>query len=263
MLRNSTKNGSKNFYVHHKLLKLPSNHIHIWRPFPVVSRVTLSNPSFQILILKKQLEIYLLFQKSLKKGGDNFYFHLHTFDESKKSFSCLESHSCHGLVNPSTPTFGNISLTETMSVMFLLLGNSLKNDCKNLYLYSKPFKLTFQSSSHLASVSWCCLVTLSTHTFPNINLTKAMTNLLTVCKITEKDYDDLDFHSCIFKMSYKSFFFSQGTFSSWSCKFVYPNFWQYQSDRNRHRFNCWFEIKSKMASRISICILNPLKLPTR
>ena len=34
-----------------------------------------------------------------------------------------------------------------------------------------------------------------------------MTNLLTVCKITEKDYDDLDFHSCIFKMSYKSFFF--------------------------------------------------------
>ena len=169
MLRNSTKNGSKNFYVHHKPLKLPSNHIHIWRPFPVVSRVTLSNPSFQILILKKQLEIYLLFQKSLKKGGDNLYFHLHTFDESKKSFSCLESLSCHGLVNPSTPTFGNISLTETMCLMFLLLVNSIKNDCKNLYLYSKPFKLTFKSSSHLASVSWCCLVTLSTHTFPNIN----------------------------------------------------------------------------------------------
>ena len=142
MLRNSTKNGSKNFYVHHKLLKLPSNHIHIWRPFPVVSRVTLSNPSFQILILKKQLEIYLLFQKSLKKGGDNLDFHLHTLYESKKAFSCLKSLSCHGLVNPSTPTFGNISLTETMSVMFLLLGNSIKNDCKNLYLYSKPLNLT-------------------------------------------------------------------------------------------------------------------------
>ena len=203
-----------------------------------MSRVNLSNPSFQILILKKQLEIYLLFQKSLKKGGDNLDFHLHTLYESKKAFSCLKSPSCHGLVNPSTPTFGNIILTETMSVMFLLLGNSIKNDCKNLYLYSKPFKLTFKSSSPLASISRHCPVTLSTHTFLNINLTKAMTNLLTVCKITEKDYDDLDFHSCTFDMSYKSFFFSHGTFSSWPCKFVYPNFWQYQSDRNRHRFNC-------------------------
>ena len=52
------------------------------------------------------------------------------FDEGQKSFSCLKSLSRRGPVNPSTPTFGNINLTEAMNVIFLLLGNSIKNDCK-------------------------------------------------------------------------------------------------------------------------------------
>ena len=40
----------------------------------------------------------------------------------------------------------------------------------------------------------------------------------------------------------------------WPCKFVYPNFWQYQSDRNRDIFNCWFEIQSKTAqSNLCLC----------
>ena len=49
-------------------------------------------------------------------------------------------------------------------------------------------------------------------------------------------------------------FFSNGTFPLWPCKFVYPNFWQYQSDRNRDIFNCWFEIQSKTAqSNLCLC----------
>ena len=48
---------------------------------------------------------------------------------------------------------------------------------------------------------------LITDTFPYVNLTKKMTNLLIVWKITEKDCNDLYFHSCTFNMSYKSFSF--------------------------------------------------------
>ena len=102
----------------------------------------------------------MLFQKSLKKDCNNFNFHLHTFDERQKSFSCLTSLSRHGPVNPSTPTFGNINLIEAMDVIFLLLANSIKNDCQNLYLHSKSFKITFKSSSHLTSISCRCMVTL-------------------------------------------------------------------------------------------------------
>ena len=94
-------------------------------------------------------------------------------------FSFLTSLSQCDLVNQSTLTFGNINLTEVTNLILLLLGYSIKTGCKNLYLHSEPFKITFKSSSHLTSISWCCLVTPSTHNFPNINLTKTMTNLLT------------------------------------------------------------------------------------
>ena len=206
------------------------------------------------------MKIYLLFQKSLKKGCDNLYFHLCISAERQTSFSRLASLSRRVSVNPSIPTFDNINLTEAMIVIFLLLGNSIKNNCKNLYFQPKPFKITFKSSWHLTSISLRFLVTQSTDTFPNINLTKKMTNLLIVWKITEEDCDDLYFSSCTFNMSYKSFSFLTALSRRRPCKFVYPHFWQYQSDRNRDRFNCWFETQSKMAARISICTLNPLKL---
>ena len=141
-----------------------------------------------------------------------------------------------------------------------MLGHSTKIGGKNLYVDPKYFKITFKSSSHLTSISRRFRVTQSTDTFPNINLTKTMTNLLIVWKILKEDCDDLYFISCTFNMSYKSFSFLTTLSRRRPCKFVYPHFWQYQSDRNRDRFNCWFEIQSKMAARISICTLNPLKL---
>ena len=52
------------------------------------------------------------------------------------------------------------------------------------------------------------------------------------------------------------------TFPSWLGKSVNPKYWQCQSDRNNDTFNCYLEFESKMAARISICTLNPLKLPS-
>ena len=46
-------------------------------------------------------------------------------------------------------------------------------------------------------------------------------------------------------------------------KLVNPKLWQYQSDRNNDTFNCCLEVESKMAARISICTLSPLKLHSR
>ena len=75
-----------------------------------------STQLFSILTLQKQLKICLFFQKSLKNGCNNLYFHYFTFNEGKKNlFSYQTSFSRRGLVHPFTPTFGNINLTETMT----------------------------------------------------------------------------------------------------------------------------------------------------
>ena len=68
----------------------------------------------------------------------------------------------------------------------LLLGNLVKNGFKNLYFHPKHFKSPFKSNSYLISVSHPGPVNPSTPTFPNINLTKTMRNLLVAGKITEK-----------------------------------------------------------------------------
>ena len=74
----------------------------------------LSTHTFPNIRLQRQLEIYLLFQKTLKIGcNNNLYFHVHAFDISKKSLSYLTSLSRRGPVNTLTPTFRNDSLTET------------------------------------------------------------------------------------------------------------------------------------------------------
>ena len=67
-------------------LKLSSNQIPIWRQLPVVTQKIRQPQLFNVSILQKQLKIYLLFQKSLKNGCNNFYFHLYTFNVSYKSF---------------------------------------------------------------------------------------------------------------------------------------------------------------------------------
>ena len=56
------------------------------------------NPHF----LQKQLQIYLLFRKSVKNGCNNLYFHPYPFDVSYKSFSYLTSLSHRDPVNLST-----------------------------------------------------------------------------------------------------------------------------------------------------------------
>ena len=57
-------------------------------------------------------------------------------------------------------------------------------------------------------------------------------------------------------------FMSDVTFSSWPGKSVNPNFRQYQSYRNKDKFNCCCNIQPKTTKTISICTLNPLKLPS-
>ena len=93
-----------------------------------------------------------------------------------------------------------------------MLGNSIKNGYKCLYLNLKPFRFTSKSSSHLTSISRRCPVILSTPAFSNINPTKGMTNLRIVWKVTEKDCNDLNFYSFIFNMSYRSFSFLMALF---------------------------------------------------
>ena len=87
------------------------------------------------------------------------------------TFSYLTSFSRPGHVNPSTPTFGNINLTETI---YLLLGNSVKYGCNNIYFYPKPFKIKSKPNSYLTSVTRRGLVIPPAITFPNIDVTQAM-----------------------------------------------------------------------------------------
>ena len=55
----------------------------------------------------------------MKNGCNNLYLHIYTFDMSYKSFSYLKSFSYRSPVNPLTPTFNNINLTEaTANLIF-------------------------------------------------------------------------------------------------------------------------------------------------
>ena len=54
----------------------------------------------------------------------------------------------------------------------MLLGNSIQNDWKNLYLHPKLFKITFKSNSYLMSISRRGTVNTSTSTFPISTLQK-------------------------------------------------------------------------------------------
>ena len=101
-------------------LKLPSNQSHIWRQ-P-------STPLLPISILQKERQIHLLLGKSLKKGWNNLYLLPKFFQRSSKpnSYLMLISHS--GPVNLSTPTFGNISLTEAMANLLVVWKFNLSDN---------------------------------------------------------------------------------------------------------------------------------------
>ena len=137
------------------------------------SLVNPSTPTFPNIHLTKTMTIYLLFGKSLKKGCNDLYFHPFNFNLSSKTFSYLTSFSCRGWVNPSTPTFGNIDLTEIIIDLHVAWKfNSVKNGWNNVYLHSKPFKITLKPNSYLTSITHRGLVIPPTPTFCNIDGTQ-------------------------------------------------------------------------------------------
>ena len=91
--------------------------------------------------------------------------------------------SRHSPINPSIPTFTNISLTQTMANF---PGKSIKNGCNNFYLHPKNFHKSLKLNSYLLSVSRRGPIIPIKPTFCNINLTQAMTDLLVAWKINKK-----------------------------------------------------------------------------
>ena len=55
-----------------------------------------------------------------------------------------------------------------------MIRNSIKNGCKNLYIHSKSFKITFKPNSYLMSICGRCPINPSTHTFCIIHVTQTM-----------------------------------------------------------------------------------------
>ena len=139
-----------------------------------------------------------------------------------------------------------------------MLKNLIKNGCRNLCMHLKPFKIIFKPNSYLMSIFRRSPVNPSTRTFPNINLTKTIKNLLGVSKIIENSCNNFYFHLYTIDMSYKSFSY----LTSSSVKSVNPNFRQYQPDTKNGKFNFCLEIQPEMAAKISISTVNLLKSPS-
>ena len=139
-----------------------------------------STPTFPNINFTKRMTKMLL-QKSLKIGCNNLCFCHYAFNMVYKSFPQLTSLSRRGSVNPSTSTFGITNLTEAMTFNCCLEIQS-KTAARVSFCTLKPLNLSLS----LPSISCCRLVTPSTHTFPNISITKTMVSLLIVWKMTEK-----------------------------------------------------------------------------
>ena len=88
---------------------------------------------FPISILQKQLKIHLLFEMSPKYGCNNLYYHPFNLPKAYKLFSYLTSRSHRGPVNPSTPTFGNMNLIETMTNLIVAWKFSQKRTQEALF----------------------------------------------------------------------------------------------------------------------------------
>ena len=129
-----------------------------------------SSPIFGIINVTETSTNSVVAWKFNQIDCKKLYLHCKVFKTIFKPVSHLMSISHRGPVNPSTPAYGNINLTETMR-------NPIKNGYKNLYLHPKVFKNTFKPNSHLPLHFLGGLGSLSSPTFPNINLTKTMTNL--------------------------------------------------------------------------------------
>ena len=74
-----------------------------------------STPTLPNINLTETIKIYLLHENRIKNDFKNLSLHHKPFQITFKSNSCLTSLSRRGTVNPSTPTFGSISLIETIT----------------------------------------------------------------------------------------------------------------------------------------------------
>ena len=90
---------------------------------------------------------------------------------------------------------------------------------------------------------------LTTPTFPNINFTKKVKNLLIVLKIIEKCCNIVYLLPVRFSIEVQNHFHTWCRFSKWPSKSVNSNFWQYHPDRNSYKFTCCLEIQSKMVEK--------------
>ena len=69
------------------------------------------------------------------------YFHSHTLYERKKSLSYLTSLFRHGPVNPSSLTFRDINLTETITNLIVDWKSNQRRSQEFLFVPLNPLKL--------------------------------------------------------------------------------------------------------------------------
>ena len=112
----------------------------------------------------------MFFQKWLKNGCNNLYFHPYIFDISNKLFSYLTSFSRCNPVNPSTQLL-SISVWQKQWQIYMLLGNFIKRT-PIISIGTLNPKLTFKPNSYLSSIFRRGPVDPLNLTFSNINLTK-------------------------------------------------------------------------------------------
>ena len=97
---------------------------------------------------------------------------------------------------------------------------------------------------YLTSLSRGSPVYPSTQLFSILTLQKQLKICLFFRKSLKNGCNNLYFHYFTFNEGKKNLF--------------YPNFRQYQFNRNNDKFDCFLQIQSKMAARISIFTLKPL-----
>ena len=130
----------------------------------------------EIWIRQRQQQIYFLLENLIKNNCNNLCFHNKSFKITLKPNSYLTSIFHRSPVNQSTPTFSNISLTKTMTNLFLVLNITEKN-CNILYLLLKVFHRSSEPNSYLISIFYCGPVILWAPTFSDMSLTQTSTNL--------------------------------------------------------------------------------------
>ena len=94
------------------------------------------------------------------------------------------------------------------------------------------------------SVSRCDMLNSPNSTFPNINITKAMENLLVVANSLKNGCNNLCFYAFTFNISYKPFSYHFRHFTVVAGKSVNPNFRQCKSYKNNDIFNYWLETQN-------------------